>query len=70
MRAHSAQGQRPGLAGRGAAAGRGRVREGRVEAFGGVEAGREQPVGPGEGEDPAQHPQGVGDIGLGEPGGG
>ena len=56
------QGERPGLAGRSPGASGGRVGARGFEALGGIEAGREQAVGPGEGEDLAQHPQGVGHV--------
>ena len=56
------QGERPGLGASALGCERRPGRGGSFEAFGGIEAGREEPVGPGEGEHLAQHPQGVGDV--------
>jgi hypothetical protein len=58
------QAERPGLAGGAPPSGSGWVGGWCFEALGGVEAGGRQPVGPDEGQHPAQHPQGVGHVGL------
>ncbi len=62
------EGERPGLAAALPPTSGRLVRQRGVKPLGRVEARREQFVGPGEGQHPAQHPQGVGDVSLGQAG--